>query len=241
MKFLTEDDIRARSPQRGGVLSLARDERLTPSAAEYAAGLHLAVAGREAAAPEAFRPVLHAEETARPAEVPCGHTRLNAETVVPKTHPRIILRGRLDSLLASTVLVQTRFDPKRRLPPLPADCLADVRNWILQILAAEVAGTEPEITGMGGMDMETLHTVSREPAKYLGIDHRMAEASQGGDAALINRLRAEAREVEIEALRALPCDSPICGALNRLGSALYVLMLLVMSGGAQAPKERGGK
>ena len=69
----------------------------------------------------------------------------------------------------------------------------------------------------------------RDPKKYLDIDHCMADASQGGNVALVNWLRALARETELEALRHLPENQALCASLNRLSSALYVLMLLTLS------------
>jgi ethanolamine utilization cobalamin adenosyltransferase len=162
-------------------------------------------------------------------------TWLNADAQVPKTHGHIIFRGKMDSLLASTMLVQTQFDPKNRLPGLLKESLRDVKNWVMQVLAAEMSGKAPEIAGMAGMDMDALHVVSRDPAKYLGMEHCMAHESQGGNVALVNWLRALAREAEIAALRNRPGDSPVCCALNRLSSALYVLMLLTMA--AQAGKD----
>jgi len=162
-------------------------------------------------------------------------TWLNADTQVPKTSGNIIFRGKMDSLLASVMLVQTQFDPKSKLPALLKECLLDVKNWVMQVLAAEMSGQAPEITGMAGMDIQTLHAVSRNPAKYLGMEHCMAHEAQGGNVALINWLRALVRETEIAALQILPGESPVCCALNRLSSALYVLMLLTMA--AQAGKD----
>jgi ethanolamine utilization cobalamin adenosyltransferase len=234
MLFLTEDDVRARCPQPGSTLNLGPGERLTPSAAEYARSLRVTTLGGPGAAP--------AGSCGAPAPAPagsasgsCAMTWLNADTQVPKTCGSIIFRGKMDSLLASAMLVQTQFDPKERLPALLKDCLRDVKNWIMQVLAAEMSGKAPEIAGMAGMDMDTLHTVSRDPVKYLGMDHCMAHESQGGNVALINWLRALVRETEIAALRNLPGESPVCCALNRLSSALYVLMLLTMA--AQAGKD----
>ena len=224
MFFLTEDDIRARCPQAGSTLTLSPGERLTPSAAEYAAGLRITVqpCGEEGCR---ARPGVAGQTAAQS----CAMTWLDEKTRVPKTHANIVLRGKLDSLLATATLAQTQFDPKDRLPSLLKECLGDVAAWIMQILAAEVSGEEPQIKGMGGLDVEALHTVSREPSRYIGMEHCMADASLGGNVALVNWLRALTREVEVEAIRLLPEQSGICHALNRLSSALYVLMLLTIA------------
>jgi len=243
MLFLTEDDVRARCSQPGSTLALGPTERLTPSAAEYASTLRITVTGGGASvgvptggSDAPAKPAAHAcVAPAKGGSNSCAMTWLNADTQVPKTCGGIIFRGKMDTLLASVMLVQTQFDPKDRLPALLKECLLDVKNWVMQILAAEMSGTTPEITGMAGMDMETLHAVSRNPSKYLGMEHCMAHEAQGGNVALINWLRALVRETEIAALRNLPGDCPACCALNRLSSALYVLMLLTMA--AQAGKD----
>lgn len=238
MIFLTEDDVRVRCPQPGSTLILAPGERLTPSAIEYANSVRVTVRQAGAAPAGACQAAAAGTPQAAPTGQPvspacssltCATTWLDASTQVPKTHGRIIFRGKMDTLLASAILVETQFDPKDRLPHLLKDCLCDVKNWIMQVLAAEMSGQNPTIAGMGGMDMETLHAVSRDPGKYLNMEHCMADASQGGNVALVNWLRALTRETEIAALRNLPGDSPVCCALNRLSSALYVLMLLTMA------------
>ena len=239
MLFLTEDDVRARCPQPGSTLTIGPGERLTPSAAEYASTLRITVIGGGV-------PSVPAGGSSGPCVAPppapgggrggsCAMTWLNADTQVPKTSGNIIFRGKMDSLLASVMLVQTQFDPKSKLPALLKECLLDVKNWVMQVLAAEMSGQAPEVTGMAGMDIQTLHAVSRNPAKYLGMEHCMAHEAQGGNVALINWLRALVRETEIAALQILPGESPVCCALNRLSSALYVLMLLTMA--AQAGKD----
>ena len=234
MVFLTEDDIRARCPKPGSTLSLAPGERLTPSASEYANSVRIVVAAASET-PSAGTCMAPPPTGSAASPASCAMTWLNAETQVPKTCGCIIFRGKMDTLLASAMLVQTQFDPKDRLPGILKDCLRDVKNWIMQVLAAEMSGCAPEISGMAGMDMDTLHAVSRDPAKYIGMEHCMAHESQGGNVALVNWLRAQVRETEISALRNLPGESPVCCALNRLSSALYVLMLLTMA--AQAGKD----
>lgn len=226
MMFLTEKDVRARCPQPGSTLPLGPGERLTPSAAEYANSLRITVINENSAPPAEACP---APALSQSASGSCAMTWINADTQGPKTCGRIIFRGKMDTLLASAMLVQTQFDPKDRLPGLLKDCLRDVKNWIMQVLAAELSGAAPEIAGMAGMNMEALHAVSRDPVRYLGMEHCMAHESQGGNVALVNWLRAQVRETEIAALRNLPGDSPVCCALNRLSSALYVLMLLIMA------------
>ena len=227
MIFLTEDDIRTRCPQAGCTLTLAPGERLTPSAAEYASGLRITI--QQCGVGGCPGPAAQQTSGSKPGAQTCGMTWLDEHTQVSKTHARIVLRGKIDTLLATATLAQTQFDPKDRLPSLLKECLADVTAWIMQILAAEVSGEAPQIKGMGGLDVEALHAVSREPSRYIGMEHCMADACLGGNVALVNWLRALTREVEVEAIRLLPGEHGICHALNRLSSALYVLMLLTIA------------
>lgn len=234
MNFLTENEIRVRAPQAGGVLSLAAEERLTPSAAEYVNQLRLRVeyGGANVAAPTCANKACPTATSQSAKDFKnCTSqevTYLDKDTVVPKSHPAIIMRGKLDSLLANVVLIQTQFDPKDRKPVFLKNCLADIHKWVMQTLSAEVSGSAIQPSGMGGMNVETIHHISREPKKYLGLDHFAAEASLGGNIALLNWLRALVRETEVIAVACSANMDVIC-SLNRLSSAVYVLMLLALA------------
>ena len=234
MRFLTEDDIRARCPQAGGLLTLGEGERLTPSAQEYASGLRLRIeSGKEACQETGKDACAKAPQTGTPAQPDRpgrgqDTTYLDKSTLVSKTHPSIIMRGKLDSLLAELVLIQTRFDPQGRRPALLKQCLEDLRRWIWRALSAEITGERLADGAMGGMDADILHQISRDPRKYLGLDHFTADASLGGDIAELNRLRALVRENEVMAV-ACSGHPEVIGSLNRLSSAVYVLMLLTLA------------
>lgn len=231
MHFLTEDDIRARCPQPGCSLTLAAGERLTPSAAEFAARMRAAIVREGAVPPVPAPPVRNGPGVSRAAgdEPRAGMTCLDAETTVPKSHPRIMLRGKLDTLLASAILARTRFDPENNLSPYLKECLADVVNWVMGVLTAEVSGGECAEGFMGGMDAPALRAVSRDPRKYLGMDPPVPGIGMGENAALLNWLRALARETEVAAVRNYPEREDIASSLNRLSSAVYVLVLLTLA------------
>ncbi len=252
MIFLTEEDIRARNVAPGGALSLSPNERLTPAASEFAASMRLNVVipgqggtggfapiGTPSAATGSTEPACRpdsgncsvAEASATPSVVcpETGMTMLDAATRVPKSHPRIELRGKLDSLLAISVLAQTQFDPKNRLPGFLKECLAEISGWIMRVLEAEVSGGILPACAMGGMDAETLREFSRDPARLAGLEPFCPNAALGGNVALLNWLRAQAREAEVAAVRSGLKRDDILNSLNRLSSAVYVLMLLTMA------------
>ena len=154
MIFLTEEDVRQRCELgQGGEFCLQAGERLTPAATELlrSRNCRVILPGQctvEAAPVEEAKPAAPAAEaapaaTAAPAaeqaSFPDG-TYLDANTVVSKSHPRIFLRGKLDTLISSTVLVQTGFDGNNKLPAVLRNGLSDINVWLWQILQAEVSG-----------------------------------------------------------------------------------------------------
>jgi ethanolamine utilization cobalamin adenosyltransferase len=166
-------------------------------------------------------------------------TLLDDKQLVPKTHPRIGLRGKLDTLIAHTIVVQTQFEPKQKCPLLHQS-LADLRSYMGNVLRSEVTEEPLLPISMGEMDAETLHAVSHQPLKYLGQDHIVPQLCHGENVALLNVLRAVVREAELAAIRAFVSDSyqltrsDIVQGLNRLSSALYVLMLMTLVSEATA-------
>ncbi len=245
MNFITEEDIRARNVNAGGILVLAKGERLTPSANEYAQqnriqvqeqGVAPAAASCGCEAPTVSKPACTAAPAApqaqacTPASDASCHelTFLEQGVQVPKNHPAVIMRGKLDTLIAQIVLVQTQFDPKDRRPAFLKQCLDDLHTWVMLTLRGEMTGETVSPAGMGGMDVQTLHVVSREPKKYLGIDHMAAHGSMGGNVGLLNWLRASVREVEVVAV-SCSTNADVLASLNRLSSAIYVLMLLTFA------------
>lgn len=160
-------------------------------------------------------------------------TLLDDKVLVPKTHPRIRLRGKLDTLIAQTVVVQTQFDMVKKYPLLHK-LLADLRSYIGNVLRCEVTGEPLLPLSMGELDDKAIHSISHQPLKYLGHDHVLPEQGHGANVALLNLLRALAREVELEACNAFVTDTfelareDIVQGLNRLSSAFYVLMLITL-------------
>jgi ethanolamine utilization cobalamin adenosyltransferase len=155
----------------------------------------------------------------------------DAYAPVAKNDPRLKLRGKLDSVIASAVLIQTEFDPEGRYP-VQARLLGDIRSALGNALKAEVDGGPMAPVCMGDMDEEMLHAVSHNPMKYLGHEHLLPEAVQGVRTARLNLLRAQIREAELYAADVyIARDGAVARpdlmrGLNRLSSAVYVLMLL---------------
>jgi ethanolamine utilization cobalamin adenosyltransferase len=164
-------------------------------------------------------------------EKPDALTHLDADNLAAKNDPRLKLRGKLDSAIAWAVLIQAEFDPDGSRPML-ARWLADIRSALGNALKAEVTGAAMPPVAMGEMDEAAIHAVSHKPLQYLGHDHLLPEAGQGARVARLNLLRAQVREAELHAAdvyiaRDFSVTRPdIMQGLNRLSSAVYVLMLL---------------
>lgn len=161
-------------------------------------------------------------------------TLLDNEQLVPKTHPRIALRGKLDTLISQTVWVQTQFAPSFEKYPMLPHALADLRSFMGNLLRCEVTGDELTEISMAELDDDTIHRISHQPLKYLGHDHIVPELKHGANVSLLNVLRALSREAELEACRTFQSQTfgltrpDLVQGLNRLSSALYVLMLMTL-------------
>lgn len=240
MIFLTEEDVRQRCELgQGGEFRLQAGERLTPGGHGAVAQSQLPRDPPWSSAPWKRRlskkpnPRLPAAEAApaapaaEQASFPDG-TYLDANTVVSKSHPRIFLRGKLDTLISSTVLVQTGFDGNNKLPAVLRNGLSDINVWLWQILQAEVSGEAVPAQSLCGMNAEAIRLVSHDPMKYLGQGHIVPDVALGPNVALLNWLRAQAREVEVAYVQVGMEREDILASLNRLSSAIYVLMLLTV-------------
>jgi len=102
-------------------------------------------------------------------------------------------------------------------------------------LRAEVIGEPLSIAQLFGLDDTSLREQSHHPQKYYGVAHFVPDISMGLEVVLLNKLRTEVREVEVVAAQALRYQGQgsridIIQVLNRLSSAIYILMCRVRSG-----------
>lgn len=164
------------------------------------------------------------------ADKPALMTHLNDTLLVPKTHPRIELRGKLDSCISYCVIVQTQLQES---PALLQGFVADIRSYLGHVLQAEVTERALALPGLGDFCADTIHQWSHQPLKHLGHDHMLPDVSYGPLVAQLNYLRALVRELELIASRvfldaSMQLSRPdIIAGLNRLSSAVYVVMILI--------------
>lgn len=161
-------------------------------------------------------------------------THLDASTLVAKNDPRIAFRGRVDSAIAQAVLLQAQWQAEGHAA-VAQRMLADIRAALGNVLRCETLGeTMPGIV-IGAFDEAQLHAVSHNPLKHLGHDHIVPALEHGLNVARLNVLRTAVREAELVGAQAfIDRDfsvrrNDILQALNRLSSAIYVLMLIIWS------------
>jgi ethanolamine utilization cobalamin adenosyltransferase len=172
--------------------------------------------------------ILKEDGGAGSSEKPDHMTHLSGNLLVSKGHPRIEFRGRMDSLQSKILEVQVRAVElgDRAL----AVELEELLEFVRSLLAAEVTDRPLEERALFGLDLDEIRSMSHNPKKTFGLGHIRPHYSMGALCAGLNILRTEVREVELAAFRAFSGDDgsierpDLLRALNRLSSALYILM-----------------
>ncbi|NLC31726.1 MAG: hypothetical protein GX781_00300 [Clostridiales bacterium] len=220
MQYITEMELRDLfSNGIPEAYEIPRDARLTPAAKQYLVDLRLyrsqAVSQSQPASPKDPKPEYM--------------THLDAKQLTHKSHPRIALRGKLDSLEADVILaqitVQTAGGHRFEAP------LEEVLALIRRVLAADVTGKPLGDWTLGDMTAGQIRDASHHPEQFGFRGHVLPSASQGMIGAVFNRLRTQARETELAVIAAFCQGDKSCSrqdlllAMNRLSSYFYVLQL----------------
>lgn len=223
----TEEAVRANIRNREGkrVFYQGKGDTLTPGARDYLSRERIEVLPAEQAKPEEYRLANGAVLREKPEHM----THLKGNLLVPKTHPRIALRGRLDSLEAELLLCQLNCEKWRAEL---GEILALARNLIRWDVLDEPA---PE-GKLCGLTAEELRSHSHRPQDYYGQPHFMPEAADGAVILHLNRCRTAARAAELAAAAAFTDENGSCTredilrSLNRMSSVLYILMIREKAG-----------
>lgn len=204
-----------------------------------AAGRPIRAAGEEPAARPPGRPgagkykVLQTGE--RLALKPEHLTHLTSdEDLVPKTHPRILLRGKLDLLECALLDAQV------------AASTADVRALVGELgealelcralVGAEVTGKPAPPPKLAGFDAAQIRHASHHTWELYKVPFMYPDVRHGAVVSRLNLARAIAREAEVAALVAFgrgiepPERGDLILALNRLSSALYLMTCKYVGG-----------
>ncbi len=158
-------------------------------------------------------------------------TNLDAKTIVLKSDKRIEFRGKLDSLLASFILAQRMF--KEMKEDVLYNYMDEFYSFIQKMIYADAMGEKVALINMFGFDEAKLREISHNPSKYFGIKHLFGiNAKMPITVLTLNQLRTQIRECEVSYMSLLDKlgyeenNKGFDLALNRLSSAIYILMCL---------------
>ena len=217
-----EEAVRANLRNRDGkrVFYLARGDQLTSGARDFLNRERIEILPAEQAKPERYALLTGGYLEEKPEHL----THLNSQYLVSKSHPRILFRGKLDTLEAELLLCQNSAD---RLVTPVGEILALARR----LMGCDVL-EEPVPQGrLCGLSEEEQRQRSHFPQDYYGQPHFMPAVTDGEVILRLNRARCAAREAELAAVAAFsdregnPTRVDILRALNRMSSMLYLLMI----------------
>ena len=215
---VVRDNIRNRDGKR--VFYLAKGDQLTNSARDYLNRERIEILPAEQARPERYRLLGGGYLEEKPEHM----THLNGEILVSKCHPRILFRGKLDTLEAELLLCQLAA---AHLATPVGEILALAR-LLIRCDVLEQPVPEGKLCGLTEAEIRKR---SHFPQEYYGQPHFMPAVSDGEAVIRLNRARCAAREAELAAVSAFsdregnPDRVDILRALNRMSSMLYLLMI----------------
>ena len=217
-----EQAVRANIRNRDGkrVYYLGKGDQLTSTARDFLRRERIEILPGSQARPERYRLLSGGYAEEKPEHM----THLNGEVLVPKTHPRIRFRGRMDTLEAELILCQL-------VPGAPEGALGEILDLSRKILRCDVLEEPLRQDTLCGLTQDEQRGRSHMPQDYYGQPHFMPQASDGSVIAGLNRARCFAREAELAAVEAFSnregnlLREDIPKALNRMSSMLYLLMI----------------
>lgn len=168
-------------------------------------------------------------------EKPEHMTQLFGNMLVDKNHPRIRYRGKLDRLQAEVVNAQAVIKGTENNQGLLED-LDNILSILREMMKCEVLDEPFSNEMIIGLNHEELRAHSHNPMKYYNIKQMLLpEYSMGLSYSLLNLIRTSIRETEVSAVDAFKEKrkmerSDIIEELNRLSSALHIMMCKYLAG-----------
>ena len=172
---------------------------------------------------------------------------IDDSTLVRKTHPRIVARGKLDLLQAAILDAQVAADVEQAGGLVGA--LGELLELARALVGAEVTGRALPPLRLFGMTGLEIRDATHHTRELYGVPFMYPDVRQGLVVAKLNLARAIAREAEVAVLQAFPAETggptappsrpDLSEALNRLSSALYLLACKYVGGqyaGTRRPK-----
>lgn len=253
MKVITEaivrDELRNTQPE---AYYIPEGKLLSPAAREYLQQRKIKIEkGSPATVASAAASVVEpaAAEAAVPAkpkyedyvtgayyhEKPEHMTQLHGNMLVAKDHPRILFRGKLDSLQAQIVLAQALIVQGSGGDQLLRD-LCGILDVVREMMRCDVLDEDFRNDCIIGLSHAELRERSHNPMQFYKVKQMvLPNYSFGVEYALLNQLRTAIRECEVAATGAFHDGSrylrrDIIEGLNRLSSALHIMMCKHMAG-----------
>jgi ethanolamine utilization protein EutL len=159
-------------------------------------------------------------------------------SLVGKTHPRIVARGKLDLLQAVVLDAQVAADADGARALVGE--LGEILELARALVGAEVTGRAMPPPRLFGMPSDELRDATHHTHELYGIPFMYPDVRQGPVIAKLNLARAIAREAEVAitaafppatgAVTAPPGRADLAHALNRVSSALYLLACRYVAG-----------
>ena len=220
--LLTDKEVRDNIRNREGkrVYYLAKGDQLTSSARDFLNRERIEILSADQARPSRYQLLGGGYLETKPEHM----THLNGEILVPKSHPRILFRGKLDTLEAELILCQLAGEHL-------VDPVGEILTLARRLIRCDVLGEPVPEGALCGLTEAEQRKRSHFPQEYYGQPHFMPEASDGMVMARLNRARCAAREAELAAVSAFsdregnPTRVDILRSLNRMSSMLYLLMI----------------
>lgn len=160
---------------------------------------------------------------------PENYTHLYNNVIIEKNHPRIIARGKLDSLLALIVDIQYDFNEMKEY--VLVDYLKQFQKLIHTVLYSEVTEKVVEIDTILGLTESEIRTISHHPKEYFGCDHIFVDYTMPKTVIKLNLIRVAVREVELSMYNAVKDQrEDLIKLLNRMSSVAYILMMMSYTG-----------
>lgn len=217
-------NIRTREGKR--VFYLGKGDTLTPGARDWLSRERISILPAAEAKPEEYRLLNGAVLREKPEHM----SHLHSNVLVPKTHPRIRFRGKMDALEAQLLLCQQEC-PKWKQE------LGEILSLARNVIRWEVLDEPAVQEKLCGLTEAELRSHSHRPQDFYGQAHFMPEVTDGAAVLHLNRCRTAAREAELAAAEAFSDENGNCTRvdllrlLNRMSSMIYILMI----------RQKGGK
>ena len=217
-----EEAVRANIRNRDGkrVFYLGKGDQLTSSARDWLRRERIEILPAEQAKPQRYCLLNGGYVEQKPEHM----THLYGDVLVPKTHPRILFRGKMDTLESELILCQLA-DKSLEGP------VGEILGLARQIIRCEVLGEPLKWDTLCGLTESEQRKRSHCPQEYYGQPHFMPSFADGMVIARLNRARCAAREAELASVTAFAdregniTRQDIPQALNRMSSMLYLLMI----------------